>query len=114
MSLQLRLVGPISWQLKYIRSGLADLIVVDEQCIRADTLEEAQKVKTPVIASSPKNCLGLPNRTNDSAKELVDDLVEGKVPGVLILDPDKAGEVAVEAVMAVAPKRNKFSIIPRY
>ena len=67
-----KVVGPISWQLKYIRSGLADLIVVDEQCIRADALEEAQKVKTPVIASSPKNCLGLPNRTNDPAKELVD------------------------------------------
>ena len=107
-----KVVGPISWQLKYIRSGLADLIVVDEQCIRADTLEEAQKVKTPVIASSPKNCLNLHNRTNDPAKELVADLVEAKVPGVLILDPDKVGEVAVEAVMAVAPKRNKFSIIP--
>jgi acetyl-CoA decarbonylase/synthase complex subunit alpha len=107
-----KVVGPISWQLKYIRSGLADLIVVDEQCIRADTLEEAQKVKTPVIASSPKNCLNLHNRTNDPAKELVSDLVEAKVPGVLILDPDKVGEVAVEAVMVVAPKRNKFSIIP--
>ncbi len=107
-----KVVGPISWQLKYIRSGLADLIVVDEQCIRADTLEEAQKVKTPVIASSPKNCLNLHNRTNDQVKELVVDLIEGKVPGVLILDPDKVGEVAVEAVMVVAPKRNKFSIIP--
>jgi acetyl-CoA decarbonylase/synthase complex subunit alpha len=107
-----KVIGPISWQLRYIRSGLADLIVVDEQCIRADALEEAQKVKTPVIASSPKNCLGLPNRTDDSAKELVDDLVEGKVPGVLIFDPDKAGEVAVETVLKVAPKRNKFSIIP--
>jgi acetyl-CoA decarbonylase/synthase complex subunit alpha len=107
-----KVIGPISWQLKYIRSGLADLIVVDEQCIRADTLEEAQKVKTPVIASSPKNCLNLNNRTSESTKELIADLVEGKVPGVLILDPDKVGEVAVEAVMAVAPKRNKFSIIP--
>jgi acetyl-CoA decarbonylase/synthase complex subunit alpha len=31
---------------------------------------------------------------------------------VLIFDPDKAGEVAVETVLKVAPKRNKFSIIP--
>jgi acetyl-CoA decarbonylase/synthase complex subunit alpha len=107
-----KVVGPISWQLKYIRSGMADLIVVDEQCIRADTLEEAQKVNTPVIASSPKNCLGLPNRTKDSTEELVNDLVEGKVPGALILDSDKAGEVAVRTVMAVAPKRNKFSVLP--
>ena len=107
-----KIVGPISWQLRYIRSGLADLIVVDEQCIRADTLVEAQKVKAPVIASSPQNCLGLENRTEGASKEVILDLVEGKVPGVLILDPDKVGEVAVEAVMAVAPKRKKFNVIP--
>ena len=107
-----KIVGPISWQLRYIRSGLADLIVVDEQCIRADTLEEAQKVNVPVIASSPKNCLGLENSTDKPASELVSALVKGKVPGVLIFDPDKVGEVAVETAMAVAPKRNKFSIIP--
>ncbi len=107
-----KIVGPISWQLRYIRSGLADLIVVDEQCIRADTLVEAQKVKTPVIASSPKNCLGLENRTASTPKDVTSDLVEGKVPGVLILDPDKVGEVAVETVLSVAPKRKKFKIIP--
>jgi len=107
-----KIVGPISWQLRFIRSGLPDLIVVDEQCIRADTVVEAQKIKAPVIASSPKNCLGLENRTESSAKETISDLVEGKVPGVLILDPEKVGEVAVETVMAVAPKRKKFSVIP--
>jgi acetyl-CoA decarbonylase/synthase complex subunit alpha len=108
-----KIVGPISWQLRYIRSGLADLIVVDEQCIRADALVEAQKVKTPVIASSPKNCLGLENRTESPSEEAISDLVEGKVPGVLILDPDKVGEVAVETVMKVALKRNKFNVIPK-
>jgi acetyl-CoA decarbonylase/synthase complex subunit alpha len=108
-----KIVGPISWQLRYIRSGLADLIVVDEQCIRADTLVEAQKVKTPVIASSEKNCLGLENRTESASENIISDLVEGKVPGVLILDPDKVGEVAVETVLAVAPKRNKFNVIPK-
>jgi acetyl-CoA decarbonylase/synthase complex subunit alpha len=107
-----KIVGPISWQLRYIRSGLADLIVVDEQCIRADALVEAQKVKVPVIASSAKNCLGLENRTEKPSEEAIADLVEAKVPGVLILDPDKVGEVAVETVMKVAPKRNKFKIIP--
>ena len=107
-----KIVGPISWQLRYIRSGLADLIVVDEQCIRADALVEAQRVKAPVIASSPKNCLGLENRDENPSKEIISDLVEEKVPGVLILDPDKVGEVAVETVMAVAPKRKKFNVIP--
>jgi len=108
-----KIVGPISWQLRYIRSGLADLIVVDEQCIRADTLVEAQKVKTPVIASSDKNCLGLENRTESPSDRVILDLVEEKVPGVLILDPDKVGEVAVETVIKVAPKRNKFNAMPK-
>lgn len=107
-----KIVGPISWQLRYIRSGLADLIVVDEQCIRADTLEEAKKVKVPIIATSEKNCLGLENKTKNQPEEIISSLVDGKVPGVLILDPDKTGEVAVETVMKVAPKRNKFKIIP--
>ncbi len=39
--------------------------------------------------------------------------MEEKVPGVLVLDPDKVGEVAVETVMAVAPKRKKFKVIPK-
>jgi len=107
-----KIVGPISWQLRYIRSGLADLIVVDEQCIRADTLVEAQKVKVPVIASSPKSCLGLENRTEHASDQTISDLVSEKVPGVLILDPDKVGEVAVETVIKVAPRRNKFKVIP--
>ncbi len=107
-----KIVGPISWQLRYIRSGLADLIVVDEQCIRADTLEEAKKVNVPVIATSEKNCLGLENRTKSEPKDIIASLVEGEFPGVLILDPDKTGEVAVETVMAIAPRRNKFKIIP--
>jgi acetyl-CoA decarbonylase/synthase complex subunit alpha len=107
-----KIVGPISWQLRYIRSGLADLIVVDEQCIRADTLVEAEKVKVSVIASSPKNCLGLENRTKSPPKEVISDLIDERVPGVLILDPDKVGEVAVETVMAVAPKRKKFKNLP--
>jgi acetyl-CoA decarbonylase/synthase complex subunit alpha len=107
-----KIVGPISSQLRYIRSGLADLIVVDEQCIRADTLVEAQKVKAPVIASSSKNCLGLENRTEGKSENIINDLVEAKVHGVLILDPDKVGEVAVETVLKVAPKRKRFKIIP--
>lgn len=107
-----KIVGPISWQLRYIRSGLADLIVVDEQCIRADTLDEAQQVLAPVIATSSKNCLGLDNRSKDAPAEIVSDLVERRKPGVLILDPEKIGQVAVETVMAIAPKRQKKNNLP--
>ena len=107
-----KIVGPISWQLRFIRSGVADVVVLDEQCIRTDAFQEAQRVKAPVIAASEKNCMGFPNRTNDPADEIVDDLVTGKTPGVLVLDPEKVGEVAVKAALKVAPIRKKFKTLP--
>lgn len=107
-----KIVGPLSWQLRFIRSGVADVVVLDEQCVRNDAFVEAQKVKAPVIAASEKNCMGLPNRTNDTVDSIVDDLISGKTPGVLILDPEKVGEVAVRVAMKVAPSRNKFKALP--
>ena len=40
------------------------------------------------------------------------DLVSGKVPGVLILDPEKVGEVAVRVAQQVAPIRKKMKNLP--
>ncbi|MGB9959040.1 MAG: CO dehydrogenase/acetyl-CoA synthase complex subunit alpha [Candidatus Bathyarchaeales archaeon] len=107
-----KIIGPISWQLRFIRSGIADLVILDEQCIRCDVFEEAGKVKAPVIVTSEKNCMGLPNRTNDSVEAIVEDLVSGKTPGVLILDPEKVGKVAVEVAFKVAPLRKKLKALP--
>ncbi len=44
--------------------------------------------------------------------QIVADLVSGKVPGVLILDPEKVGEVATRVVQKVAPIRKRKSILP--
>ncbi|MFX1350605.1 MAG: CO dehydrogenase/acetyl-CoA synthase complex subunit alpha [Promethearchaeota archaeon] len=107
-----KIVGPISWQLRFIRSGIPDVLVVDEQCIRADSLQEAQRIKAPLIATSEKNCLGLEDRTEDPSDEIVNDLVSGKTGGVLILDPEKAGEVAVKTAFEVSPKRARFKTLP--
>lgn len=107
-----KIVGPISWQLKFVRGGYADVVVLDEQCVRTDVFNEAERVKAPVIAASEKNAVGFKNRTNDPADQIVADLVSGKVPGVLILDPDKVGEVAVKTAQKIAPIRKKFSVLP--
>jgi acetyl-CoA decarbonylase/synthase complex subunit alpha len=107
-----KIVGPISWQLRFIRGGFADVVVLDEQCVRTDAFEEAQRVKAPVIAASEKNCMGFKNRTNDPADEIVADLVSGKAAGVLILDPEKVGEVAVKVARQIAPIRKKFKSLP--
>jgi acetyl-CoA decarbonylase/synthase complex subunit alpha len=107
-----KIVGPISWQLRFIRGGFADVVVLDEQCVRTDLLQEAQRVNAPIIAASEKNCLGFKNRTNDDADAIVEDLVSGKVPGVLILNPEKVGEVAVKVARQIAPIRKKLSSLP--
>jgi acetyl-CoA decarbonylase/synthase complex subunit alpha len=107
-----KIVGPISWQLRFVRGGYADVVVLDEQCVRTDMFEEAERVKAPVIAASEKNCMGFKDRTNDPADEIVADLVGGKVPGVLILDPEKVGEVAVKVAEQIAPIRRRMKVLP--
>jgi len=107
-----KVVGPISWQLRFIRSGIPDVVVLDEQCIRADSFEEAQKIKAPVIVTSEKNCMGLDNRTDDEVDVVVEDLTTGKTPGALILDSEKAGEVATKLALKVAPLRKKLKTLP--
>jgi len=102
-----KIVGPMSWQLRYIRSGIPDVIVVDEQCVRTDAFDEAAAVGTPFIATSDKNCMGLADRTRDPADAIVADLTSGRAKGALILEPEKVGEVAVRVARAVMPARRK-------
>lgn len=107
-----RIIGPISWQLRFIRTGIPDVIVLDEQCIRTDIPSEAKKIGAVVISTSTKNCLGFPDKTHEDPDVIVDELVNGKIPGALILDHEKVGEVAVKAALKLAPKRVKFKSLP--
>jgi acetyl-CoA decarbonylase/synthase complex subunit alpha len=107
-----KIVGPISWQLRFIRGGFADVVVLDEQCVRTDAFDEARRVHAPVIAASEKNCMGFKNRTDDPADEIVADLVSGKEPGVMILDPEKVGEVSVKVAQKIAPVRKNLKNLP--
>ncbi|MHA1380600.1 MAG: CO dehydrogenase/acetyl-CoA synthase complex subunit alpha [Candidatus Helarchaeota archaeon] len=107
-----KIVGPISWQLRIVRSGVADVIQIDEQCIRPDIIEEAKKVKAKVIATNDKATHGLPDQTNMDEDEIVELLVSDKQDATLILDPVKAGRVSVKAAIKMFEKRNKFKVIP--
>jgi acetyl-CoA decarbonylase/synthase complex subunit alpha len=104
-----RVIGPLSRQLYYVRTGIADVIVTDEQCIRTDLLDEARKVGTGFIATSDKACYGLEDATEKDVEQIVQEMVhDGKQ--FLILDPQKAGEVAVRVAMALAPDRKSHLI----
>lgn len=104
-----KVVGPLSRQLFFIRTGIADVIVTDEQCVRTDVPIEAAKVGTAVIATSDKTCYGFDDVSKQEADHIIDDMLrQGKQ--VLILDPDKAAEVAVKVALEIAPKRNKVLV----
>jgi acetyl-CoA decarbonylase/synthase complex subunit alpha len=108
-----KIIGPMSEQIRFIRSGIADVIILDEQCVRTDILEEAAKVGSLLITTNDKAASGLPNMTSASVDEIVDKLVSGEIPGAMILKPEKVGEVAVRAAERVAPLREGRKAIPK-
>ena len=57
---------------------------------------------------------GLPDRTNDSVDAIVEDLVSGKIPGCVMLDYEKLGELVPRVAMEMAPIREAagLSAIP--
>jgi acetyl-CoA decarbonylase/synthase complex subunit alpha len=101
-----KVIGPLSRQLFFVRTGIADVIVADEQCIRTDLTDEASKVGSVVIASSDKACRGLEEMSDKPTDEVLKAMVD-KGQHVLILDHAKAAEVAVEAALKIAQKRQK-------
>ena len=107
-----KVIGPISKQLKFVRSGVADVVVVDEQCVRTDILEEARKNHAAVIATTDKICLGLPDFTDEDPDKIVKKLVNDEIEGTLILDPDKVGEVATRVAMQIAKDREVLKKLP--
>ena len=107
-----KVIGPISWQLRFIRSGRADVVVVDEQCVRTDVVSEAKKVKTPVISTSDKAVMGLPDRTDDPIDEIVKELISGKIDGCYISDHSMVGEIATKVAIALKPSRRKMKFFP--
>ncbi len=107
-----KIVGSLASALKFIRTGVADVIVTDEQCVRADTFREAKEVGSKVIATTSKICFGLPDRSDDPVDEIVDDMVNDGQEGVLITDLEKVGEVAVRVAQEVSDERQEPKTSP--
>ncbi|MBN2110893.1 MAG: CO dehydrogenase/acetyl-CoA synthase complex subunit epsilon [Methanosarcinaceae archaeon] len=105
-----KIVGSLAKELKMIRSGVPDVIVVDEQCVRADVLAESKKLSIPVITTNEKIMYGLPNRTNSSPESIIEDLSSGREAGALILDYDLLAEVSTELTIKMSKIRDEMGI----
>jgi len=106
-----KVVGPLSMQLFFVRSGIADVVVLDEQCVRTDLLEQVQKTGAPLILTTDKICYNLPDVTNRDPDRVVEDLLNG-APGVLISDPLIAAQVITKTALEIKPKRDKLNHLP--
>jgi len=101
-----KVIGPLSRELLFIKSGIADVVLTDEQCIRVDTPQQASAVGSRVIATLDKAMYGLEDVTDKDTDEIVKRMVENK-ENVVILEPKKVAQVAAEVAVKIAPQRRK-------
>ena len=90
-----KFVGPVSRQLRFVRTGIADVMIIDQECVRGDIVEEALRVGTRVIATSDQLVAGLPNFSEIDNSEVIRSILSNDTPAVVIQDPIKVGEIAV-------------------
>jgi len=105
-----KIVGPLSKQLMFVKSGVADVMIVDQECVRADIVNEAEKVGTRVITTIDQICAGLPDMTSLPVESVVERLTSGKEHGVLVRDPAKVAQIAVKTALSIAPGRRKEAV----
>ncbi|GAB4407221.1 MAG: CO dehydrogenase/acetyl-CoA synthase complex subunit alpha [Thermodesulfovibrionales bacterium] len=91
----LRIIGNMRDQLRFIRTGSADVVVVDQQCVRIDLLSEALRTGAFFIATSDQSCAGLPDETSRDPEELASEIIDRPVRAVFISDPDRAARLAL-------------------
>lgn len=91
----LTIIGNIREQLSFARSGCADIVVADQQCIRHDLLSETLKTGAFFISTSDQTSAGLPDETDMEMQELAAVLFDRPLRGVFISDPEKAAELAI-------------------
>jgi len=103
-----KIIGPMSWELRFIRTGIPDVIIIDEQCIYTNLLEEVRKINAVLIATTDKAMRGLPDRTYADPDTVVEELVSGKISGAVIFSEEQTAEVAVKAALKLAPMRIKY------
>ena len=99
-----KVIGPLSRQRFFLKAGLADVVVTDEQCVVTDIPQMAKEAGAGMVACSDKICYGLEDASARVADDILREMLEDQKQ-FLILDPEKAAEVIVRAALALAPKR---------
>ena len=92
-----KIIGNQASQIDVIKSGIADMVILDTQCIRADVVEDARKVDSIIIATTQETALGLKDLTGKSPDEASEYITRNGTG--IILDKKKAAEAALNAAV---------------
>ncbi len=99
-----RIIGNLRDQLIIARSGLASVIVADQQCIRLDLRDEALRSGAYFIATSDQAMSGLPDETAralrgletpETLESLAAELQSRSLPAAYVADPKAAARLAL-------------------
>jgi CO dehydrogenase/acetyl-CoA synthase alpha subunit len=102
-----KMMGNQADQIEVIRSGIADVVILDTQCIHADVIKEARNAGSLVIATSRETSLGLKDLTGLSVK-IISGIVSSEGSGI-IFDKKKAAEVSINSAISRFRKKDKIS-----
>lgn len=105
------IVGNQRDQLSFVRAGVADVVVADQQCIRLDLRDETLDSGAVFLATSEVACAGLPAETVDDEEALADEVVARPRAGAFVADVDGAARLAV--ALARRGKRARPSVLAR-
>lgn len=95
-----KVIGNLRDQLRFVRSGKADIVVVDQQCVRLDLLPETLRKGAFFIATSDQSCAGLRDETDRDPVELASELLERGDKAVFVSDPEKAASLTINLAKA--------------
>ncbi|MEW6213582.1 MAG: hypothetical protein AB1478_00015 [Nitrospirota bacterium] len=101
-----RIIGNQADQLGFIRSAIADVVILDTQCIRADVVREARDAGSLVIATARETALGLKDLTDFSIEKSTEILSSDRAG--IILNKKKAAKVSIlSAISRLKARDNK-------
>ncbi|RLE57365.1 MAG: hypothetical protein DRJ40_03385 [Thermoprotei archaeon] len=89
--------GSLAEQVEAVASGIADVVVIDEQCIMPLVLTIADELGIITVLTSPSICSDAPDLTYlGSCSDIVRKVVENKVKRFVVSNVRLAAEVAIE------------------
>ncbi|MBI5893329.1 MAG: hypothetical protein HZB79_06735 [Deltaproteobacteria bacterium] len=89
-----KIIGNQSMQTEVVKTGIADVVVLDTQCIRADIVETALHAGSIVITTAEESVMGIDDISDFTVDDMIDFLLKNKKG--FIQDKKKVPDVIIK------------------